>query len=163
MNAHRGEPKALFLSPDGNIYPDTLICSGILPAELNGKPCRYSQAGRIPDPLPLNPDDPSYSFDKGRPGDLCPPCAKQHLTNLGHWQGHGSSKFPQELLSLRLFKCRMWLWLVVPGLHDAEPTKLLPQDGSDKSDLTPQPPSLAGKGEQDSALSQQICSCSLSS
>lgn len=107
MNAHQGEPKALFLSPDGNIYPDTLICSGILPAELNGKPCPYSQAGRILEPLPLNRDDPSYSIDKEQPGELCSPCAKLQLTNLGHWQGHGKQKFPQELLSLRLFKCRI--------------------------------------------------------
>jgi hypothetical protein len=127
MNDRTGEPKALFLSPDGNIYPDTLICSGILPALLNGKPCPYSQAGHFPQPLPLNPDDPNYSIDKGQPGDFCPPCAKQNLTNLGHWQGHGNQKFPQELLPLRLFKCRMWLWLVIPGLHDAEPTGLVPQ------------------------------------
>jgi hypothetical protein len=127
MNAHRGEPKALFLSPDGNIYPDTLICSGILPAELNGKPCPYSQAGRIPEPLPLNRDDPSYSIDKEQPGELCSPCTKQNLTNLGHWQGHGKQKFPQELLSLRLFKCRMWLWLVVPGLTMPNPPSLYPK------------------------------------
>jgi len=107
MNVHQGEPKALFLSPDGNIYPDTLICSRILPAEFNGKPYPYSQAGRIPEPLLLNPDDSSYSIDKGQLGYLCPPCAKQNLSNLGHWQGHGNQKFPQELLSLRLLKCRM--------------------------------------------------------
>ena len=51
--------------------------------------------------------------------------AQQQLANLGHWQGHGQQTFPEELLPLRLFKCRMWLWLVVPGLRDAEPTKLV--------------------------------------
>ena len=138
MNNHGSEPKALFLSPDGKIYPDTLICSGILSAELDGKPCPYSQAGRIADPLPLNPDDPSYTIDKGQPGDLCPSCAKQQLAHLGHWQGHGNQKYPVELLSLRLFKCRMWLWLVVPGLHDAEPTKLCPDpSGNDNSINSP--------------------------
>jgi hypothetical protein len=118
-------PKALFLSPDGKIYPDTLICSGMISAELNGKPCPYAQNGRLPDLVSLDENDPSHSPDKGKHGDLCPPCAKQHLANLGHWQGHGGQAFPQELLPLRLFKCRMWLWLVVPGLHDAEPTKLI--------------------------------------
>jgi hypothetical protein len=44
-----------------------------------------------------------------------------------------------KALSLRLFKCRMWLWLVVPGLHDAEPTKLVLHNDLD-ADLTPQPP-----------------------
>jgi hypothetical protein len=124
MNGVNTPPKALFLSPDGKIYPDTLICSGMISAELNGKLCPYSNHGRLPDPIPLDETDPSYTLDKGKPGDLCPPCAKQQLANLGHWQGHGQQTFPEELLSLRLFKCRMWLWLVVPGLYDAEPTQL---------------------------------------
>jgi len=118
-------PKALFISPDGKVYPDTLICSGSLPPELQGKPCPYSQNGRLPDPVPLNPDDPGYTPDKGKPGDLCPPCAKQQLAHLGHWQGHGGQSFPEDLLPLRLFKCRMWFWLVVPGLEDNTPTELL--------------------------------------
>lgn len=117
-------PKALFLSPDGNIYPDTLICSGILSTELDGKPCPYSQAGRFPDSISLDTNDPTYTLDKGQPGDLCPPCAGQQLGNLGHWQGHSKQTFSEELLPLRLFKCRMWLWLVVPGLYDTQPTKL---------------------------------------
>lgn len=124
MSGVNTPPKALFLSPDGKIYPDTLICSGLLSAELNGKPCPYSQNGRLPDPIPLDATHLNYSPDKGKPGDLCPPCAKQQLAHLGHWQGHGRQTFPEELLPLRLFKCRMWLWLVIPGLHDAEPTTL---------------------------------------
>lgn len=116
--------KALFLAPDGNVYPDTLICSGALPAQLNGKPCPYSQNGHFPEPQPLDPNDSNYSIDKGKPGDLCPPCAKQQLSRLGHWHMNGSDKFPEELKSLRLFKCRQWLWLVVPGLHHDEPTKI---------------------------------------
>ena len=124
MNDHSGEPRALFLSPDGNIYPDSMICSGALPAELGGKPCPFSQSGCISDPAPLNSQDSAYSMDKGRPGDLCPPCAKQQLAHLGHWQGHGQQTFPKELLPLRLFKCRQWFWLVVPGLLAAEPTRI---------------------------------------
>jgi len=115
-------PKALFLAPDGNIYPDTLICSGIVPAELKGQPCSYSNDGRIPDPIPLQLSDANYSTDKGMPGDLCPPCAKQQLSNLGHWQKHGARQFPEHLLPLRLFKCRQWFWLVIPGLKDCCPT-----------------------------------------
>jgi hypothetical protein len=117
-------PKALFISPDGKIYPDNLICSGLISAELNGKPCPYAQNGRLPDLVPLDETDPGYSPDKGKPGDLCPPCAKQQLAHLGHWQGHGGQTFPEELLPLRLFKCRMWLWLVVPGLYDEDPKQL---------------------------------------
>jgi hypothetical protein len=124
MESVNNPPKALFLLPDGKIYPDTLICSGTISAELNGKPCPYSQNGRLPDPIPLDNADPSYTLDKGNPGDLCPPCAKQNLANLGHWQRHDGQIFPDELLPLRLFKCRMWLWFVVPGLQDVEPTRL---------------------------------------
>lgn len=126
MNASSTPPKAYFLGPEGKIFPDTLICSGMLPAELQGKPCPYSQNGRLPDPVPFNENDPSYSLDKGKPGDLCPPCVKQKLAHLGHWQGHGGQQFPKEFLPLRLFKCRMWLWLVVPGLYDDNPTELKP-------------------------------------
>lgn len=124
MIPHNGNPKAIFLSPDGNVYPDTLICSGVIPPELGGKPCPYSQDGRMPDLVPLDSATASYTIDKGHPGDLCPPCAKQQLASLGHWQGHGSQQFPQDLLPLRLFKCRQWFWLVVPGLNDAEPSIL---------------------------------------
>jgi hypothetical protein len=126
-NDHSSEPRALFLSPDGNIYPDTLICSGIMLAELGGRPCPFSQAGRFPPPQPLSQDEPGYTIDKGRPGELCPPCAKQQLSSLGHWQGHGGRRFPEALLPLRLFKCRQWLWLVVPGLYDADPTRIVDQ------------------------------------
>jgi hypothetical protein len=124
MNVVSTSPKALFLLPDGKIYPDTLICAGVVSGELNGQPCPYSQNGQLPDPVPLDETDADYSRDKGKHGDLCPPCAKQQLAHLGHWQGHGGQVFPEELLSLRLFKCRMWLWLVIPGLDDMEPRRL---------------------------------------
>jgi hypothetical protein len=121
MNNHSGEPRALFPLSDDSIYPDTLICSGVLPTELCGNPCPFSDSGRFPLPEPLDPNKPDYSIDKGKPGDLCPPCAKQQLGSLGHWQGHGGAQFPVDLLALRLFKCRMWFWLVVPGLYDDAP------------------------------------------
>lgn len=123
MMNHNGQPNALFLSPDGNIYPDTLICSGLIPAELSGQPCPFSQNGHLPAPLPLAASNAAYTIDKGRPGDLCPPCAKQQLGPLGHWQGHSGQTFPAELLPLRLFKCRQWLWFVIPGLRDDSPTR----------------------------------------
>ena len=70
MNDHPSAPKVLFLSPDGNVYPDALICSGLIPAELDGQPCPFSEAGRMPDLVPLNPHDPAYPIDKGKPGQL---------------------------------------------------------------------------------------------
>jgi hypothetical protein len=101
--------------------------AGMLPAELSGKPCPYAQAGRMPEPVPLSHDDPAYTIDKGQLGDLCPPCAKQQLAHLGHWLRNGA-RIPKELRPLRLFKCRQWFWLVVPGLYDDEPTKLHPHN-----------------------------------
>jgi hypothetical protein len=111
-------PRALFIGADGQIYPDNLMCSGIIPADLSGKPCPFSDQGRMPHPQPLSEKEPSYSPDKGKPGDLCPPCAKQQLGSLEHWQGHNNQSFPPDLLKLRLFKCRQWFWLVVPGIKD---------------------------------------------
>lgn len=119
------QAKALFLGPDGVVLPDNLVCSGQLVADLDGRPCPYAVEGRIPDPQPLDAQAPTYSVDKGAPGDLCPPCAKQSLGSLAHWQDHGGQQFPEHLLPLRLFKCRQWLWLVVPRLRDAAPAVLV--------------------------------------
>jgi hypothetical protein len=116
-------PKALFLGPNGKTYPDYLVCSGVLPVELAGKPCPFSQDGRIPDPVPLDPNSPDYTVDKGRPKDLCPPCAKQQLSTLAHWESD-KTRYSDQLLPLRLFKCRQWFWLVIPGLLDSNPTAL---------------------------------------
>lgn len=114
------QPRALFIAPSGDVYPDYLVCSGVLPAELGGRPCPYSEDGRMPEPQRLEARARNYSADKGKPGDLCPPCAKQALGPLGRWDGHHGCTVLADLHPLRLFKCRMWMWLVVPGLLDAQ-------------------------------------------
>jgi hypothetical protein len=124
MNPSNGTVRARFIAPDGSLYPDDLICSGRLTLDLKGQPCPFSQDGRLPDPQPLDPADPTYSSDKGKPGDLCPPCAKQQLAALGHWDWHRGQTYPEELKPLRLFKCSQWLWLVVPGLRHDDPTHI---------------------------------------
>jgi hypothetical protein len=118
------QPRALFLLPDGSVLPDSLVCSGQVPADLKGEPCPYADGGRCPSAVPLEAEDTRYTVDKGQPSDLAPPCIKQQLANLRHWQGHDGAQYPEELLDLRLFKCRQWFWLVVPGLLDADPTRL---------------------------------------
>jgi hypothetical protein len=124
MKKPSNESKAIFISSNGEIYPDTMICSGIIPSILNGQVCPFSEHGHIPDPVNLSKEDSTYTVDKGNPGELCPPCAKQQLGALGHWQGHNNQDLPEELLALRLFKCRQWFWLVIPGLRDDKPTDL---------------------------------------
>jgi hypothetical protein len=84
MNNVNTPARALFISPDGKIYPDNLICSGMISGELNGKPCPYAQNGRLPDLIPLDETHSSYSIDKGKPGDLCPACAKQPDGGTSH-------------------------------------------------------------------------------
>ena len=62
-----------------------------------------------------------------RPAGRSVPALRQTATReSGSLAGHGQRKFPEELLSLRLFKCRQWFWLVVPGLRDGEPTRISP-------------------------------------
>jgi hypothetical protein len=120
--------KALFLAADGQIYPDVLICSGVLLEQLNGSPCPYAENGRLPTPIPLNKDSPGYSPDKGESGDLCPPCAREKRCSLGQWQEGSEQIYPKELLPLRLFKCRQNLWLVIPGLYEVTPNQILQID-----------------------------------
>jgi hypothetical protein len=117
--------RALFLAADGQVYPDVLICSGVLPEQLHGKPCPFAENGRVPTPRPLNPDAPGYVPEQGHPGDLCPPCACENWGSLSQWQGENELAYPQALGPLRLFKCRQNLWLVVPGLYEATPSQFL--------------------------------------
>jgi hypothetical protein len=124
MNKTDGQAKALFIAPDGNVYPDYLVCSGKLLLDTGGESCPFSKDGHLPEPQNLDENLPTYSQDKGKPGDLCPPCAKQQLGSLGHWEGHRGQKFPDELKPLRLFKCKKWLWLIVIGLKHDNPKEI---------------------------------------
>ncbi|MCB8943937.1 MAG: hypothetical protein H6658_09295 [Ardenticatenaceae bacterium] len=117
--------RALFLAADGQIYPDVLICSGVLPEQLGGRPCFLAENGRLPTPIPLNQNSPDYHARKGQPGDLCPPCARESWGSLEQWQGGEAGLFGEGLRPLRLFKCQQNMWLVVPGLFEAAPDQIL--------------------------------------
>ncbi len=129
-------PRALFISADGMLYSDSLICSGLLPAKLGGKPCPFAQDKHMPKPRPLDPADLEYDPARGKPGELCPPCAVLHAGALDDWEEHERLHLPEEVLPLRLFQCRQAFWLIMPGLYNDEPTRLiLPEFGtSDESD-----------------------------
>ena len=104
--------------------PEELVCSGIIPIELNNQPCPHSHDGKMPEVEPLDPSAPDYSIDKGKPGDLCPTCALSQLSSLGNWNGKGRHQYPSQYNDLRLFKCRQGFWVVIPGLYDAKPQQL---------------------------------------
>jgi hypothetical protein len=112
--------KPLFLVGESHLFPETLVCNTVNA----GKPCEFSDNGRMPGLVVLHESQPGYSLDKGKSGDLCPACAYQNLSHVRHWQGHGGETFPDDLLDLRLFKCRMGYWLVVPGLTENEPSQV---------------------------------------
>jgi hypothetical protein len=111
-----------FLMAESYVYPEHLVCSKVNA----GGPCRFSDNGKMPGLVILDKSQENYSPDKGNSGELCPKCAKQNLGSLARWQGHDDNVYPEELLPLRLFKCRMWYWFVVEGLTEADPTQLYP-------------------------------------
>lgn len=113
MHNKDDKPRALFLFPDGQLLGDDLICSGIFSSGLEGKPCPFSEEGKIPRPQPI---DEASKPKLGQPGDLAPPCAVESLGNLEAWPSAGEVRYPEELGSLKVYKCRQMFLLVVPGL-----------------------------------------------
>lgn len=114
MASDDGRPRALFISPKGSLVPDSLICSGFILSQMNGRACPYSDHGRMP--LPRRPDgllQRLRSTIKAAEGDL-PPCALTELGRLEDWDGRSEVEYPPALSRLGLFKCRQMLLFVVP-------------------------------------------------
>lgn len=86
--------------------------------------CELSNGGEFPGLRRVTDKD----VDKGKPGDLVPVCAKSRLESLSHWNGHDGREYPPELRPLCLFKCRQWVWVVVPGLRLDCSQHLLPAE-----------------------------------
>jgi hypothetical protein len=125
MGHQEDEPRALFPSPDGTIHPDSLVCSGQVSGYGTGQPCPHSEAGRAPLPHRLDPPAVRLSPELGEAGDLCLPCSVQHFGSLETWLGGDLGRLPSGLGPLRLFRCRQWFLLVVPGLRDDQPQQVL--------------------------------------
>jgi hypothetical protein len=123
MTEQEDKPRALFPSPEGTLYPDSLVCSGQVPGYGSGQPCPHSEAGRMPLPCPLDAPTVRLSPEMGQAGDLCPPCSVQHFGSLEAWLGGDLGHLPPGLGPLRLFRCRRWFLLVVPGLRDDRPVE----------------------------------------
>lgn len=127
MAGQGDRPRALFFSGSGSpLLPDHQVCSGEIPYSLNGRPCPYSVAGRIPDLVTIGPGWAHATPEIGEPDDLAPPCAVRHFGSLGDWVGPKSSGFSDEELRLRLFECRQKFLLVVPGVSDARDPESAP-------------------------------------
>jgi hypothetical protein len=112
------KPRALFLFPDGTLLRDDLICSGLFPSHLNGKPCPFADEEKMPNPRPLDEVKVSKHPNLGCVGDLVPPCIVGHLGPLQAWRRREGTRYPSDLGSLRLYKCRQMFLLVVPGLAE---------------------------------------------
>ncbi len=109
--------RALFLSPDGLCHTDKEVCGDPERAKDAPRPCPHSQDGRLPLLERLDEAGADAAPERGRPGDLVPTCCIQHFGSLGDWQGPGGP-YPAALRDLRVFRCRKWFLLVVPGLRD---------------------------------------------
>ncbi|KPK90117.1 MAG: hypothetical protein AMJ88_16605 [Anaerolineae bacterium SM23_ 63] len=110
------KPRALFLLPEGIFLRDDLICSGIFPSHLDGKPCPFADGGKMPKPQPLDEAKVSMHPKLGRVGDVAPPCVVEQLGPLREWRRREGVRYPSDLSPLRLYKCRQMFLLVVPGL-----------------------------------------------
>ncbi|MEW6566623.1 MAG: hypothetical protein AB1449_00360 [Chloroflexota bacterium] len=124
MGSRLDRPRALFLSPGGLFLPDDQVCSGAIPSQLKGKPCPFSDAGRIPPPVVLDEVSARRGLGVGQAGDRVPPCALQQLGRLRDWPSDTGLHYPPEIASLWLFKCRQMFLLVVPGLGNGRPKEL---------------------------------------
>jgi hypothetical protein len=109
------KPRALFLFHDAMFLRDDLVCSGLFPSHLGGKPCPFADGGRIPQPQPLDELKASMVPMLGRIGDLVPPCVVEQLGPLREWRKCEGAWYPTDLRQLRLYKCCQMFLLVVPG------------------------------------------------
>ena len=109
--------RALFLSPDGKCYPDGAVCGNPDGGVGDLRPCPHSDDGRLPPPERVREGGAAQAPERGRPGDFAPPCVIQHFGNLQDWQGPDGLYSP-DLHALRVFRCRKWFLLVVPGIRD---------------------------------------------
>jgi hypothetical protein len=114
------KPRALFLFPEGMFLRDDLVCSGIFPSHLDGKPCPFADEGKIPKPQPLDKVKVSIQPNLGRVGDLVPSCIVRQLGPLQAWRRGEGARYPSNLSRLRLYKCCQMFLLVMPGLAEGQ-------------------------------------------
>ena len=117
MCADRDNPRAIFLSSDGEWLPDNVVCSGLKFPELRGRACIHSDAGRFPLPQRLGESDSTISPEKNSNNGLTPPCAIMQLGRLEDWR-NVVGEYPRDMHGLLVFKCKQMFLFVIPGLRE---------------------------------------------
>ncbi len=112
----QSKPRALFLFPDRQAESDTDVCSGSFPSHLEGKPCPFSDHGRLPDPRMEFPGLTSEDIRRLELIEIAPACVIQDLGALKTWQGRMRLQYTQVIEDWHLFKCRQMFLLVIPGI-----------------------------------------------
>ena len=123
MPERGAEPRALFLFPDEPPQPDTQVCSGRYRNWLEGEPCPYSEAGRMPWPESWERErqpggsgqqeggpEGEAAHQEAEPGY---PCVTARLGRLSDWRAERDLQFPEELGGRPLLKCKQMFLLVL--------------------------------------------------
>ena len=120
MPERGAEPRALFLFPDEPPQSDAEVCSGRYRNWLEGEPCPYSEAGRMPWPESADPeggpegDAPLQEGEAAQPGaELIPPCVQVHLGCWWDWRAGPGRQSPPRLGGRPLLKCKQMFLLVL--------------------------------------------------
>jgi len=135
MPERGAEPRALFLFPDEPPQSDAEVCSGRYRNWLEGEPCPYSEAGRMPwlegtDPVQQEagaaqqggaPEARPEQVESGEaasleglaPTEPVHPCVVAWLGRLSDWRGERGLQFPPELGGQPLLKCKQMFLLVL--------------------------------------------------
>jgi hypothetical protein len=113
MAGGHSKPRALFLFMDSEAKPDTEVCSGQFPSHLKGKPCPFSDHGRMPK-VTESQGDPEIDHCSTEPEFLrAHPCMLQKLGQLNQWREEVPLVFQNELAHKILYKCRQMFLLVL--------------------------------------------------
>jgi hypothetical protein len=107
------KPRALFLFEDGQFVREDEVCSGQFPSNLQGKPCPFSEEGRMPDLVPLD-EQVQLSKSELEPGEeFVPACTLQRLGVLKGWLSVIWGRVPAKYQAQQLYKCRQMFLFVL--------------------------------------------------
>lgn len=115
MAESRSEPRALFLFLDMEPKSDTEICSGQFPSHLGGKPCPYSDHGRMPEGYVSSGEFLLPEDIEEQPPESLQACKLQKLGRVDQWQGDAPLVFPEGFAQEVIYKCRQMFIVMLLG------------------------------------------------